>query len=81
MSVRESMLETRMWNLADHHGVFISHSKKEVRVHSTRSSPEMNRKEGGVLKKVGSMKEVCPRPKVIIEECNRKIKNLKGNYS
>ena len=74
MSVRESMLETRMWDLADHHGVFISHSKKEARVHSTRSSPEVNRKEGGVSKKVGSMKEVCLCPNVISEECSCKIK-------
>ena len=69
-----------MWNLADHHGVCIFHSKK-TRLHSTRSSPEMNRKRGGISKKVGSVKEVCLCPNGISEEYSHKVKCSKENCS
>ena len=81
MSVRESMLETQMWDLADHHGVLYFSQYKKTRVHSTRSSPEMNRKRGGISKKVGSLKEVCLCPKGISEEYSCKIKYSKENCS
>ena len=62
MSVRESMLETLMLDLADHHGVCIFHSKKNTSSqHEVESGDEpekgRNLKKGGIVKRNLSLPE------------------------